>query len=67
MYVHEKDDEVQRSNNQGDRLIIIHAITPDGPLGERDDNNVPVSDLIWRGKTCHPTPRTDGKVTCETI
>jgi hypothetical protein len=33
---------------------MIHAITPFGPLCEREDNNKPVDDLEWRGDTCHP-------------
>jgi hypothetical protein len=26
-----------------------------------------VDDLKWKGDTCHPTPRDDGKLTCETL
>jgi transposase len=48
-------------------LIILHAITREGPLCEKDNFGKPVDDLKWKGDTCHPTPRDDGKLTCETL
>jgi transposase len=46
-YLPENVKEINRSNNKGDRLIIIHAITPFGPVAEYDDNNEPVCELEW--------------------
>jgi transposase len=67
-YMKKEENQINRSNNKGERLIIMHAISPYGPLCEREElSNVPVSDLIWKGDTCHPHPREDGKITCETI
>jgi hypothetical protein len=48
-------------------LIILNAITTEGPLCETDDNGRPIDDLKWKGDTCHPTDRGDGKLTCETL
>ena len=50
----------------GKRLIILHAITPDGPLVERDDTGYPIDDLQWSGDTPHPKQQ-QGKLTCETL
>jgi hypothetical protein len=57
----------QRKSSKGKRLVILHAITPNGPLCEVDDNGKPVIDLKWSGDTPHPTAQTDGKLTCETL
>jgi hypothetical protein len=44
-----------KSASKGKRLIILHAITPNGPLCERDPvTNVPYDDLIWNGDVPHP-------------
>ena len=46
-----KDDQIHgcdRKSSKGRRLIILHAITPDGPLCERDENGYPVSDFKWK-------------------
>jgi hypothetical protein len=59
---------IKRSNNKGERLIIVHAIAPFGVLAEQEEEtSVPISNLHWRGNACHPQPREDGKLTCETI
>ena len=58
--------EVNRKAGKGQRLIILHAITPDGPLCETIDG-IPIDDLKWSGDTPHPTPRADGKLTCELL
>jgi hypothetical protein len=60
------DSIINKSASKGTRLIMIHAITPNGPLCEREDNNKPVDDLEWKGDTCHPKNRTD-KLTCEAM
>jgi hypothetical protein len=57
----------QKVSSKGRRLIILHAITTDGPLCDKDDSGKPVDDLKWKGDTCHPTKRDDGKLTCETL
>jgi transposase len=65
------DCRINKSSSKGRRLIILHAITPDGPLCERDSNGIPVDDLTWKGDTPHPleenmrTP--DDPLTCETL
>jgi transposase len=44
-----------KSASKGKRLIILHAITPDGPLCERNEvTNVPYDDLQWNGDMPHP-------------
>jgi hypothetical protein len=46
----------------------MHGITPDSVVAEREDlTNIPVSDLHWRGDSCHPCARDEDKITCETI
>jgi hypothetical protein len=52
------DSVINKSSSKGTRLVMIHAITPFGPLCERDDNNQPIDDLEWRGDTCHPKKET---------
>jgi hypothetical protein len=64
-YINEKS-QVNRSSSKGQRLIIMYAITPDGPLCQRIDG-IPVDDLQWNGDTPHPIPCEDGKRTCENI
>ena len=64
-YLH-KNSEVNRSASKGERLVILHAITKFGPLCEKVDD-IPIDDLIWKGDTCHPTARVDGKTTAELI
>jgi transposase len=66
-YVQKGKEHIGRKSSKGKRLVILHAITPNGPLCEVDDNGKPVDDLKWKGDTPHPTPRTDGKLTCETL
>ena len=38
-----EDGYVDRSNSKGKRLIILHAITREGPLGERARLGVPLA------------------------
>ena len=56
---------INRSSSKGQRLVILHAITPFGPLCEREENGVPVSDLKWNGDTPHSKELSNGKLTCE--
>jgi hypothetical protein len=62
-----EDSTVNRSSSRGERLIILHAISPFGPLCEKYDNNYSISDLVWKRDTPHPTTRADGLLTCETL
>ena len=62
----EKDPGISRKSGKGRRLIILHAITEDGPLVERIDG-IPVDDLKWKGDTPHPEERGDGKKTAEAL
>ena len=62
----ERTDGSDRKTGKGRRLIILHAITPDGPLCERDDNGYPVDDLVWKKDTPHPNTASN-KLTCETL
>jgi hypothetical protein len=66
-YLQNGKEHIARSSSKGRRLIILHAITPDGPLCDKDDSGKPVDDLTWKGDTCHPTKRDDGTLTCETL
>ena len=61
------DNTINRKSGKGRRLIILHAITKNGPLMEFDDDNVPIDDLKWKGDTPHPMSRPDRKTTCETL
>jgi hypothetical protein len=46
---------MRKSGSKGERLVILHAVTPDGPLCEMDPvTNVPHDDLIWTGNVPHP-------------
>jgi len=58
---------IERSSSKGRRLIILHAISADGPMCERDQFGVPIDDLVWNGDTPHPEPSPDGKVTAECL
>lgn len=58
--------EFNRSASRGDRLIILHAISPDGPLCERV-NDIPVCDLKWTKDTPNSEDREDGLLSCELI
>lgn len=61
-------ENVGRQSGKGRRLVILHAITADGPLVERDVNGIPIDDLLWKGDTPHPqVDPIDGKKTCETL
>jgi transposase len=60
------NDEFNRSASKGERVVILHAITPFGPLCDRIDG-IPIDDLKWKGDTPHPSKRTDGLLTCECI
>ena len=68
-FTYQNKDERTNGTNQktgkGRHLVILHAITPDGPLCERDDTGYPVCDLLWKGDTLHPQ-KTD-KLTCKTL
>ena len=66
-YVQQGKEHIARSSSKGRRLIILHAITIDGPLCDKDDSGNPIDDLKWNGDTCHPTKCDDGKLTCETL
>ena len=63
----DKQATVRKKSGKGKRLIILHAITVDGPLAEQDENGIYVNDLQWRGDTPHPVERADGRLTCETL
>jgi transposase len=66
-YLQKGKEHIRRTSSKGRRLIILHAITKEGPLCEMDEFGKPVDDLKWKGDTCHPTPRDDRKLTCETL
>jgi hypothetical protein len=65
-YVQKGQENIGRKSSKGKRLVILHSIMPQGPLCELE-NGKPVDDLKWKGDTPHPTPRLDGKLTCETL
>jgi hypothetical protein len=44
-----------KSTGKGKRLIVSHAVTPDGPVCERDPvTNVWHDNLMWKGNMPHP-------------
>eukprot|EP00957_Ditylum_brightwellii_P196958 15005601-Ditylum_brightwellii.AAC.1 len=45
--------EFNKGSRKGPRLIILHAITKDIPLCLRDNNGLPVDNLMWNGQTPH--------------
>jgi hypothetical protein len=54
--------------SKGKRLIILHAITANGPLCERDSDGKPIDDLEWKGDTPHPKKKNPSdKLTCKTL
>lgn len=69
-YGRDHEDEINRGSGKGRRLIILHAITKDGPLAEIDSaTGKPVDgNLIWKGDTPKPKdPLPAGRFTCETL
>ena len=68
MHKDEKKNLVKVKSGKGRRLVILHAITVDGPLCEfENESTTPIDDLEWRGDTCHPKDRPDGKLTYKTL
>ena len=64
----DKQAGVKVKSGKGRILVILHAITIDGPLCDfKEDGETPVCNLRWSGDTCHPQNRTDGRLTCETL
>jgi hypothetical protein len=67
----DSDRRINKSASKGRRLIILHAITRDGPLCERDAQGKPVDDLQWNKDTPHLKETKDRKegdlYTCETL
>jgi hypothetical protein len=59
--------DVIASISMGQRLIVCHAITKDGPLTEVDENDCRVKILVWNKDTCHPEDQEDGKINCEAL
>jgi transposase len=66
-YLPKDDKAIERKTGKGRRLIILHAITTDGPLCATKENGKPIDDLLWKADTCHPTPRANRKLSCETL
>jgi hypothetical protein len=65
-YIH-KGHSFSNSFLNGDcTIIMMHAITPFGPLCEKIDG-IPVDDLIWNGDTPRPTIQSDNLLSCETL
>ena len=62
----QRENGVDQKKSKGRRLIILHTITPEGPLCERDNDGYPVSNLTWKRDTPHPD-KNCGKLTCETL
>lgn len=38
---------INRGSSKGKRLVIIHAITKDGPLVTRDNDGVPINEAVF--------------------
>ena len=64
------NQNIERPSGKGKRLVIIHAITKDGPLTDRV-GGVPIDHLQWGKGRYKDTPthvyRPDGLVNCETL
>jgi hypothetical protein len=58
--------EFNKKRGKGPRLIILHAISAQGPVCEYEEG-LPIDDLIWNGNTPHPTLREDGSRTAECL
>ena len=58
--------KINRKSRKGCRLIILHTITIYGYL-VKIVLEIPFSDLKWKCDTPHPEPRSDGKLTAETL
>ena len=64
----DKQSGVKVKSGKGRRLVILHAITLDGPLCDfKEDGETPVCNFRWSGDTCHPQNRKDGRLICETL
>lgn len=62
------ENTITRKSGRGRRLIMLHAITVDGPLAEIDaQTGFPIDDLKWRGDTPHSTKQPDSKMTAELL
>ena len=55
--------EFSKGAGKGTRLIILHAITEDGPLCDLDVDGQPVDNLKWSGDTPHPDGDIPGGLT----
>eukprot|EP00957_Ditylum_brightwellii_P107152 8175114-Ditylum_brightwellii.AAC.1 len=49
-----EESEINKKSGSGNCLIILHAITEDGPLTEYKLDGSPVDSLEWNGNTLHP-------------
>jgi hypothetical protein len=67
----DSDRRINKGASKGRQLIILHAITRDGPLCQRDNEGKPYDDLSWNKDTPHPQAYKDRKpddlFTCETL
>jgi hypothetical protein len=57
-YLQKGKVHIRRMSSKGRRLIILDAISKEGPLYKRDEFGNPVDDPKWKGDTSHPTPAT---------
>ena len=68
-----EDNHINKPSGNGRRLVIMHAITEDGPLCEYDEYDRPIDDLLWYGPnqkdSCRPMENrpAGAKLTCETL
>lgn len=68
-YLREGCPDFNGKSSNGERLVIMHAITHKGVLAEKVDGHY-VTDTEWKGTkqdTPHSENRDDDKLTCETI
>ena len=62
----QKEGVDKKKKSKGRCLVILHIISPLGPLCTRDNKGKPVSDLEWNGDTPHPK-KDERKLTAETL
>jgi hypothetical protein len=60
------DSTINKTGSNGESLIVLHAISPKGPLCERIDV-IRVCDFLWNGDTPNPNDRDYGMSTCELL
>ena len=63
-----KGSNIEKKSGKGKRLVILHAVTEDGPLAQTAANGKPfMRRSCWNKDTPHSETMKDGEHTCETF